>query len=252
MTGTTALEAMPDAPRRRPSPLVVVTGVVGELLITAGVLLGLFVVWQLWWTDVEAAATQRTIMNELGWAPPVAQVADDGVAEPQPGDPPVPAVPEHGETFATLLVPRWGEHYQQAISGGIDRETVLDPLGIGYYPSTQLPGELGNFALAGHRVTYGKPFNKVEELEVGDPVVVRTKTTWYVYRVVSTRVVTPQQTEVIAPVPGDPGAEPTKRFLTMTTCHPMFSLRERFVVHAVLDEWARTADGVPAALTGGA
>ena len=58
------------------------------------------------------------------------------------------------------------------------------------------------------------------------------------------------QVDVIAPVPGDPGATPTERFITLTTCHPMFSARERFIVHGTLDYWAPVTDGTPAELLG--
>lgn len=226
-----------------------IVGVVGELLITLGVLLLGFLVWQLWWTDVEADAAQAEIVRELGFAPPpeVTDV-DDGIAEPRRDEPPVLAQPEHAASFASLQVPRWAGEPERPISQGTDRPTVLDTLGIGHYDDTAMPGGLGNFALAGHRVTYGKPFNRIEELQVGDPLVVRTTDTWYVYKVTGTEVVMPADVRVIAPTPNQPGVEPTQRFITLTTCHPMFSARERYVVHGVLDYWAPVADGTPAEL----
>ena len=115
-----------------------------------------------------------------------------------------------------------------------------------------MPGGVGNFAMAGHRTTYAKPFNRVQELQVGDPIVVRTESTWYVYRVTSTEIVRPQDVGVVAPVPGRPGAKATERSITLTTCHPMYSARQRFIVHGVLDYWAPVADGVPAEIAGGA
>lgn len=231
------------------------TGVVGELLITAGVVLGLFVAWQLWWTDVVAERAQVAMIADLGWAaplPPAAEVPDDGIARPQDGEPPVVPRPGPIETFATMLVPRFGDDYERTVTEGVTRSGTLDEHGIGWYPHSALPGEVGNFALAGHRVTFGKPFNQIEELEPGDPLIVRTEDVWYVYRVTETRIVLPHQVEVVAPVPGDVDAEPTERFITLTSCHPMFSLRERIAVHGVLDYWAWTADGVPAELAGGA
>ena len=71
---------------------------------------------------------------------------------------------------------------------------------------------------------------------------------WYVYKVTDTEVVLPRDVRVIWPVPNQEGAEPTERYITLTTCHPMFSARERYVVHGVLDYWAPTSDGVPAEL----
>lgn len=225
-----------------------VVGLLGELLITLGVLLFGFLVWQLWWTDVEGDAVQAEIVRDLGYTPPAVAPADDGIAEPRHDDPPVLPEPPHGESFAALTVPRWAGEEARPISQGTDRATVLDVLGIGHYEGTAMPGGLGNFALAGHRVTYGKPFNRIEELQTGDPLVVWTADTWYVYRVTSTQVVLPRDVQVIAPVPNEPGVEPTERYITLTTCHPMFSARERYIVHGVLDYWAPTSDGTPAEL----
>ncbi|MDM8085161.1 class E sortase [Cellulomonas cellasea] len=229
-------------------------GIVGELLITLGVLVLAFLVWQLWWTDVEGNRAQAEVIESLPWEPPPATTDDSGpvIAEPRRDEPPVIAEPDHAVMFATLQVPRWEGEPERPISQGVDRPTVLDVLGIGHYPETAMPGAVGNFALAGHRTTYGKPFNRVAELQEGDPIVVRTADTWYVYRATSSAIVTPQDVDVIAPAPGQPGVEPTERTITLTTCHPMFSARERYIVHGVLDYWAPVADGTPAELLGGA
>lgn len=224
-------------------------GVLGELLITAGVLLLLFLAWQLWWTDVRAVAAQgaRTDQLQRDW--------DDSVAEalPRPdpstdaADPPVVPDPAEGETFAIVHVPRFGDGYApRPVLEGVTQDVLRE--GVGHYPGTALPGAIGNLALAGHRVTYGKPFNQVEQLRTGDAVVVETQQAWFTYRVTSTRIVLPQDVDVIAAVPGDPLATPTERMLTLTTCHPMFSARQRYIVHAVLDEWQPRAEGSPASL----
>ncbi|WP_199424712.1 class E sortase [Actinotalea solisilvae] len=244
----------PGRPPRRAGGAAVVVGVLGEVLITLGVLLALFVVWQLWWTDVVADGEQARVVEDLGWAvtePDVPAAEPTATAEPEPRTDaaPVLAEPGHLTTFATLQVPRWGPDYVRPISQGTSRRDVLDVLGLGHYEGTAMPGGVGNFAVAGHRTTYGKPLNRVEELQVGDPLVVQTQDTWYVYRVTSTQVVLPHQVEVIAPVPNQPDAAPTERWMTLTTCHPMFSARERFIVHATLDHWLPVAEGVPAELT---
>lgn len=250
-----------DGPRRggrRRAAGATLLGILGELLITAGVLLGLFVVWQLFWTDVVADRAHDTIVQELGWA----RTGDPAAPEPAPtapadasperrDTPPVLEEQPHATTFATLSVPRWGGDYVQPISEGVTRRDVLDVLGIGRYPGTAMPGEIGNFAIAAHRTTYGKPFNRVEELQVGDPLVVQTQDTWYVYRVTSSQIVMPQDVQVIAPVPGQPGVEPSEAMITLTTCHPLYSARERFIVHGELDYWMPTDAGTPAELTGG-
>jgi len=254
------MSAVTQAPsRRRPSRAARagfhVLGIVGELLITLGLLIAGFLVWQLWWTDVVADKAQAQIVEELPWAvaapivPPKDLPADEiAVAQPRHDEPPAEPVPAHAQSVATLTVPRWDATAARPISEGTDRATVLDVLGIGHYEGTALPGGIGNFAVAGHRTTYGKPFNRIEELQVGDPLVVRTALAWYVYRVTSWRIVPPHEVDVIAPVPGDPGATPTRRMITLTTCHPMFSARERYIVHGELDYWAPADGAFPAEL----
>ena len=233
-------------------------GVLGELLITLGVLLGLFVGWQLWWTDVVAGREQAQIAEELGWVR-AAPLPDGGTEVVEPAVPPerrdaAPVIEEPAVAvgFAALQVPRWGSDYLRTISQGTSRSEVLDDLGIGHYEGTAMPGAVGNFAVAGHRTTYNKPFNRVEELVVGDALVVQTQDTWYVYKVTSTEIVRPTDIEVIAPVPHQPDAVPTEAQMTLTTCHPMFSARERFIVYSTLDYWMPIADGTPVELSGGA
>lgn len=236
-----------------------VIGVIGEILITLGVLLFAFLVWQLWWTDVVGNRAQAEIVRELPFEPVPTATPTAGapagpvVAPPRRDEPPVMAEPPHATTFATIQVPRWDGEPERPISQGTDRATVLDVLGAGHYEGTAMPGGLGNFAVAGHRTTFAKPFNRVAELQVGDPLIIRTTDNiWYVYRVTSTEIVAPTDVDVIAPVPGDPGAVPTERMITLTTCHPMFSAKQRFIVHGVLDYWAPVSDGIPAELAGGA
>lgn len=271
-TATAARQVTAGPPRhgRAPRPSATgrvaygVVGVLGELLITFGILLFAFLVWQLWWTDVEGNRAQAGIVDEITrqavpTADPTAP-AGPAVATRHTDEPPVMAEPAHATTFATMRVPRWEGEPERPISQGTDKAGVLDRLGVGHYDGAAMPGDLGNFAVAAHRTTYAKPFNRVAELKKGDAVVVRTATggggpgsdTWYVYKVVSTQVVAPSQVSVIAPVPGEPGATPTERYMTMTTCHPMFSARERFVVHSVLDYWAPVSEGVPEELLAGA
>ncbi|WP_277212267.1 class E sortase [Isoptericola croceus] len=232
-------------------------GVVGELLITAGVFLGLFVVWQLWWTDVQADRVHTQVLAELDWPQPPAATEnaedadDDGpaIAGEHRGEPPVMDEPADETVFAELYVPRWGADYVTPVAQGIDKARVLDRLGVGHYPGTAMPGDLGNFATAGHRTTYGSPYQQVAELREGDPLVFRTETTWYVYRKTTDEIVWPHQVEVISPVPGLMPGEPipdlTDRLLTLTACHPMYSAAQRFIVYGELDYWAPVEEGTP-------
>lgn len=249
--------AQTAGPSRAHSIVFGTIGVVGELLITAGVLLFGFLAWQLWWTDVQGNQAQAEIVHDFATDPvptttPTAPGAAPKVkiATPRHDAPPVEKAPGHAVTFATIQVPRWKGIPAKPISEGIDRETVLNPKGVGHYPGTQMPGEIGNFAVAGHRTTYGKPFNRIAELKVGDPIVIRTKTTWYVYRMTSKEIVYPNDVGVIAPVPDHPGQTPTRRMITMTSCTPMYSAAQRYVVHGELDYWAPISSGIPVELLG--
>lgn len=223
---------------------------IGELFITVGALLLLFVAWQLWWTDVEANRAQADITAGLhdSWGDEQRTAGPTAVAQRDFGPPPDFPAPTAGQAFAIIHVPRFGADYQPR---PIQEGTSLDLLdrGVGHYVGSALPGEVGNFAVAGHRVTYGRPFNQIAELQPDDPIVVETDDAWYVYRMRSNLIVTPNRVDVVAPVPEQPDAEATERLMTMTACHPMYSARERFVVHAVLDRWQPKSAGAPVELT---
>lgn len=239
--------------------------VTGEITVTLGVLLGLLVVWELFWTDIGAGREQDQIVAALDWDAQILPIrpADDQPGEsPSPGGPvfevvpstdifvveppPVLDEPEYTETFATMYVPRWGRDYVKPISEGISRADVLDRKGIGHYPTTAMPGELGNFSVAAHRTTYARPFWDIDQLKRDDRIVIRTADTWYIYAVTDYYIEAPTYVDAIAAVPRRPGAEPDGRYLTLTTCHPKYSARERYIVHAELVYWAHAdSGGVP-------
>lgn len=225
-------------------------GFLGELMITVGVLLGLFVVWQLFWTDVQFARHQKEIFQELNWEAP----KDTPAVQIPTGDPPIIDEPEEGSIIGALYVPKFGADYEVAIAEGIDKRTILDKLGIGHYEDTAMPGDIGNFALAGHRVTYGKPFNKIAELEPGDSIIVLVDGKeqgkyWYVYEVTNSLIVDPDEIEVIQPAPKSmpltQGGTVAGRYITLTACHPMYSLKERYITHGELKYWLPFEDGTP-------
>ena len=124
--------------------------------------------------------------------------------------------------------------------------TQLNKHGLGHYTDSQMPGQVGNFAFAGHRNGYGQPLGDVDKLQEGDPIIVRTQDYWYVYHYTSYKIVLPTQTEVVAANPENPGAAPTKRMLTMTTCEPKYSTpTHRWISYAEFSYWAKVADGIP-------
>ncbi len=245
-----------------------ILGTAGEVLVTAGVLLAMYVVWQLFYTDVQSGRSQAAALDAIEWAEPVrvpAITADGGTAPSSapdvsvalipddkkvysPEGAPVLSEPSVATTFATLHVPRWGYDYVKPISEGTSREKVLDKLGIGHYEATAMPGAVGNFAVAGHRTTYGKPFSDINTLKVGDSLVVQTEAAWYVYKVTGYTIETPEYVAAIAPVPGKPGEAATVASITLTTCHPKFSAEKRFIVWGELEYWAPTGLGYPSEL----
>lgn len=229
--------------RRKPSLFSRILGVLGELLITIGVILALYVVWQVWWTSVEAKAETDAALDSIAEQMPEAnlevatEVFGPDVAPPLVGINNVGAI-------GVLHVPVWGEDYAAPILEGTS-EAVLGTGGAGHYEGTALPGELGNSSLAGHRLTRGNPFLHVDKLKIGDAVVVETAEAWLVYTVESDQIVDPSAVEVIAPVPGQPGVAPTRRMLTLTTCHPVTSRSHRWITHLTLSHWTARDGGLP-------
>jgi sortase A len=215
-----------------------VTGLLGELLITAGVVVLLFVGYQLVWTNVQAdrAADAKSDQLERDWE-------ERTSADPE-FDLPLP----RGEAFAILRIPRLGEGYRVPVVEGVSLEDLA--VGVGHYPETALPGEVGNFSVAGHRATNGEPFAYLDQLRDGDAVVVETGTTWYTYEVTDEYIVQPTQVGVILPVPNKPEAEPRKALMTLTTCNPRWASYERLIFHAELVDELPKGDGRPEALGG--
>lgn len=215
-----------------------VTGVVGELFITAGVVVLLFVGYQLVWTNVQAdrVASAKADSLEKAWA-------DD-----EPSDPEIAPDLNDGDAFAILRIPRLGERYRVPIVQGVSLDDLAS--GVGHYPDTAMPGEIGNFSVAGHRATNGEPFAFLDQLAEGDAVVVETGTTWYTYEVTDEYIVPPTQVGVILPVPNEPGAEARQALMTLTTCNPRWASYERLIFHAALADELPKGEGRPAALGG--
>lgn len=200
-------------------------GVLGELLLTLGGLVLLFVVWQLFWTDVVSDRAQARTVTSLE--------RDFVDASRDPGGAAGAAVTRiGGDAFAVVRIPRFGSDYERPLVEGTSAAELAR--GLGHYVGTAGPGEVGNFAIAGHRTTYGKPLAEIASLRPGDEVIVETVAGESTYAVRSHTIVRPWESEVIAPVPGDRAAKPTKAMLTLTSCHPRFSAKQRYVVHAEL------------------
>lgn len=229
------------ATRKRRPPRPTFLGVTGELLITAGLLVLLFVVWELYWTNLganrEAQAHRDTIAETF-----------DGQRDAGfDGSGPDPAVPEDvttGDPWGMLYVPRFGPDYAVPVLDGTGEE--IDSAVLGRYDSSPRPGEEGNLALAGHRQTYGAVLWDMDQLQDGDRLYLQTANGWWVYETRQVHIVQPTDIEVLAPNPMDPAsAEPEGQWLTLTTCHPPYTVLERMITHAELIEFVPRDDGAP-------
>jgi sortase A len=195
---------------------------VGKTLISVGVLLFLFVGYQLWGTGLAEARGQRDLkaqfQQRLLTAPPTL---------PVPGGAPVTEIvaapPDLGSAVALLEIPKIG--VEKAVIEGVEVEDLKH--GPGHYPHTPLPGEKGNSAIAGHRTTYGAPFYDLNELAEGDPIYVTTSHGRFRYDV--------KEKLVVHPIDGAWVLDPTEDDrLTLTTCEPRFSAEKRLIVVAGL------------------
>lgn len=240
--------------RERPRSRATFASVLGELLLTAGVLVLLFVAWQMWIGDIiiaaqkndeGAAISQQWAQAEAPEPPPIVETEDGSTAYV----PPVPAAPADGELFGQMHIPRFGADYNFGIYGGTSRARTLDQKGIGVYTNSKMPGEVGNFSMAGHRTTWGKPFNQLDKLQIGDAIVVETPDGWYTYRFRTLEYVKPTQTDVLADVPQMPTQQTGEQFITLTACSPLYSLAERIVAYGVFESFQPRAEGPPTALT---
>lgn len=251
---TEAHRATP-AKRRRARRRVSVVGVLGELFITAGVLVLLFLAWQLWWNDAVMANQQKSsaASQSQEWiaqaeAPVTPQQPEDPAAPPiDYGEPPVAAPPEHGEILGVLYIPRFGPEYARNIAEG----TTLDVLnsmylGVGRYENTQMPGEVGNMAVAAHRSAWGGGMHLINELQLGDGIYVQTADGYYTYRFRNLEYVQPSAGDVLAPVPRQDGVAPGERIITLTSCNPLLSTDERIIAYGVFESWQPLSAGPPA------
>ncbi len=241
--------------RRRRAAYARALWTAAELAVTLGLVLLLFVVHQLWWTNREAqeAARREVAALEREWAAgaadgsapltgPTAPGLDTAPARPSAPSPPSapeggapdPARPRPAQVYAVLAVPRLG--LRLPVAEGTGRADVLDRGYVGHYPRTAQPGRPGNVALAGHRNTHGEPFRHLDRLDRGDAVRIETRDAVYTYVVDRTLPrTTPGDGGVLRPVPRSGvlpayGYDAPGHYLTLTTCTPAYTSTYRLVV----------------------
>ncbi|MER8042782.1 class E sortase [Streptomyces sp. NPDC094032] len=196
--------------------------VFGELLITAGLVLGLFVVYSLWWTNVLAdrAADKDGDQVRDHWA-------DSG-----------PGALDTKDGIGFLHVPAMGNG-EVLVKKGTDTE-VLNNGVAGYYTDpikSALPQDKqGNFTLAAHRDGHGAKFHNIHKMKNGDSIVFESKDTWYVYKVYKTLPETTKyNVDVLQPIPKESGKTRPGRYITLTTCTPMYTSDYRYIVWGELE-----------------
>ncbi len=180
---------------------------VGKTMMATGTLILLFVGYQLFGTNIVTNQQQKTLASELEvqWTSSVAE-----------------GVPDLGEGAAKIQIPKIG--VDLVVVEGVGVEDLKK--GPGHYPGTAMPGESGNAVISGHRTTYGAPFSRLDELTAGDEIIVSDASGPNKYLVTESKVVKPTAVEVLD--------DASDARLTLTTCHPKFSAKERLIVVAQL------------------
>ncbi|MFI1394446.1 class E sortase [Streptomyces sp. NPDC020681] len=235
----TRVEARRAARAAKDSPAVIASRAIGELFISFGVLMLLFVTYQLWWTNIRAEQQAGREKN---------RIEDNFANGRQPG------AFEPGQGFAIMYIPKLD--VVVPVAEGISKPKVLDRGMVGHYGEgklkTAMPADKsGNFAVAGHRNTHGEPFRYINRLQPGDPIVVETQDAYYTYKMASILPQTsPSNIGVIGPVPPGSGFTEPGRYITLTTCTPEFTSTYRMIVWGKMVEERPRSKGKPDALVG--
>ncbi|WP_225100335.1 class E sortase, partial [Streptomyces sp. CoH27] len=218
---TDASEPEPVARRRRPGRIATAISVFGEILITVGLLLALFVVYSLWWTNVIAdrKANKEAEKVRHHWA-----------QEKDPG----PGALDTKDGIGFLHVPAM-KNGVVLVEEGTGTDVLNDGV-AGYYTdpvkaALPMTGKDGNFTLAAHRDGHGAKFHNIDKLKNGDPIVFETRDDWYVYKVYSILPETSKyNVKVISQIPKESGKTKPGHYITLTTCTPVYTSEYRYVV----------------------
>jgi sortase A len=214
--------------------------ILSDILLTLAIIIGLYIVYQVFWTGVEANTAQQEIAEKMSLPNPPVKIAKkhyDNI--------PVVKEPGNAEPFGKVYIPKFPKNYWRALLEGVGTKDVLDWGAYGHYPNTAMPGQIGNFAVAAHRSGYGGPLDMIDVLEAGDAIIIRTYDYWFVYDVTKHYITLPNDGKMLLPVPEHPGATPTERLLTFTTCHPLIGNSHRYILHGKFDYWAKVKEGIP-------
>lgn len=201
-----------------------------ELALTGGFVLLLFAFYLLVWSNQRTALAQDDLLADFR--------THQGTSATS-----TPRAPDPGDGVAVLHAPRLGKDWQWVVIEGTDMSDLRN--GPGRFTESAMPGEVGNFAVAGHRATHGEPFARFDEIVEGDRFVVETADEWLVYEVTWEQIVPPTAVEVLSPVAGHPDKEARVPTMTLITCHPRWGSTERLVIGSQLVERRTSAAGPP-------
>ncbi|HEX6871360.1 MAG TPA: class E sortase [Micromonosporaceae bacterium] len=236
---------------RRVKPRWISVRAIGEFLITAGLILLLFSGYEIWGKAAIVSAKQNELdaaLNRLWDEQPPVGTPDNPGPSPSPTNG-TASKPPPGWAIARLYIPTLGKHWV-VVEGVEPKDIAYAP---GHYPRSAMPGQVGNFSVAGHRspaIFWDLDLLKAGKGDSGDVIVVETRSRYYVYRVTQKLIVLPSQSEVVAPNPYDPGAAPSQRLLTLTTCNPKWDNTHRLIIHASLRYSQDRSKGPPPELAG--
>lgn len=211
------------------SPLTIL----GVVLLGAGLVCLGWVGWQYFGTNIiskQEAGKEITALEESWGAAAPVEPTETADGEPAP-----PVAPDAGTAQWLIRIPALGDDWEWPVVAGVEEPDLKK--GVGWYPTTAQPGQVGNFAVAGHRVTNGEPFRRILELGTGDAVVVETRDAILTYELTSApSELTVQDTEtwVLDPVPGHEDQQPVEELITLTTCEDLFHSPDRSVAFGKL------------------
>ncbi len=218
---------------QQPTPqrnvVALVAGGVGELMLTAGAVVLLFVVYTLWGTGIQTANAQDDLRDQLG--------IDAGQLEKDP----IPLDQlEVGDAYGIIRIPRFGDDWEWILVQGTEDSDLKN--GPGHYLDSVDPGQVGNFSIAAHRSGHGEPFADFPQLQVGDIVEIETSAGTFLYELDSApngdddgNRIGIRDSWVVDPVPGEGDeAEPAERRITLTTCWPRWGSSHRMYATGIL------------------
>lgn len=220
----------PQQPAKR-NVAALIAGGLGELMLTAGAVVLLFVVYTLWGTGIQTASAQDDLRDQLGISADTGQLDKEPIAVEET---------EVGDAYGIIRIPRFGEDWEWIIVQGTEDADLKN--GPGHYLDSVDPGEIGNFSIAAHRSGHGEPFAEFPQLEVGDIIEIETSTGTYLYQLDNApngdqngNKIDIRDSWVVDPVPGEPEeTEPTERRITLTTCWPRWGSSHRMYATGIL------------------